>query len=479
MKKITLLFFAFFTAALSYAQSASNYCSTEVFLNGNSAEANTVIKLTIVKTGAATMKITAADPNILDMFFDPPTDFPTSVKDVSVSGEISYTLTWAPAAPTTVVFPAILWSKSNAPGTSIIRSVSTLFDVFCAPPPTPGEDVSLSDLKLDGVIIAGFSSSKTIYNIEVPLGGSTPIVTNVTLTNTNAALGAITQASAVPGSATFNVTSVDATVSQTYTINFIQLFPTTAAQTPPARNAVDVVSIFSDAYQTSAINPINYDAGWCNGNNPGAVTATTAGGNAIFAYNDKSCQGMVFPDDLQDLTGFTHIHIDLFVKAGTDLVGKIFNMFTVPVSGANSPFNIDINGLSPALVPGTWYSYDMPVTFSGPTVNIKEFGVVSNMLNTVWYDNLYFYKGTALSNKDFEIAGLNVYPNPARDSWTVKTQNINMSSIQVFDVLGKNVLSFKPNASEVTIDGSSLKSGLYFARINTLNGSSSLKLIKN
>jgi hypothetical protein len=85
----------------------------------------------------------------------------------------------------------------------------------------------------------------------------------------------------------------------------------------------------------------------------------------------------------------------------------------------------------------------------------------------------------SLGTKDFKIAGLNIYPNPAQDSWTVKTSNINMSAIKVFDVLGKNVLSLKPNASEVTINASSLKSGLYFARINTLNGSSSLKLIKN
>jgi endo-1,3(4)-beta-glucanase len=100
--------------------------------------------------------------------------------------------------------------------------------------------------------------------------------------------------------------------------------------------------------------------------------------------------------------------------------------------------------------------------------------------STFYYDNIQQSANlNPLSNKDFEIAGLNVYPNPARDSWTVKTQNINMSSIQVFDVLGKNVLSFKPNASEATINGSSLKAGLYFARINTLNGSSSLKLIKN
>ena len=53
-----------------------------------------------------------------------------------------------------------------------------------------------------------------------------------------------------------------------------------------------------------------------------------------------------------------------------------------------------------------------------------------------------------------------------------------MSSIQVFDILGKNVLSLSPNANEVIIDGSGLTKGLYFTQIKTSNGIDSIKLIK-
>ena len=60
----------------------------------------------------------------------------------------------------------------------------------------------------------------------------------------------------------------------------------------------------------------------------------------------------------------------------------------------------------------------------------------------------------------------------------ITTKNTNISSIQVYDVSGRNVLSLKPNAIEAKIDASSLKTGVYFARINTLNGYGSLKLIK-
>ncbi len=87
-------------------------------------------------------------------------------------------------------------------------------------------------------------------------------------------------------------------------------------------------------------------------------------------------------------------------------------------------------------------------------------------------------QNTTLSTNNFEIAGLSVYPNPSQNSWTVKTQNIKMETISVFDVLGKNVLSLTPNATETSINGSSLKSGLYFAQIKTANGVSSIKLVK-
>ena len=45
------------------------------------------------------------------------------------------------------------------------------------------------------------------------------------------------------------------------------------------------------------------------------------------------------------------------------------------------------------------------------------------------------------STNDVEIAGLTSYPNPTKNSWTVKTKNIKMASIEVFDMLGKNVIT--------------------------------------
>jgi hypothetical protein len=87
-------------------------------------------------------------------------------------------------------------------------------------------------------------------------------------------------------------------------------------------------------------------------------------------------------------------------------------------------------------------------------------------------------EGVSLGTKDFQIAGLNVYPNPTNDSWNIKTNNVKISSIQLYDILGKQVMTLTPNASEVKINATKLSKGLYFATLRTENGSSSLKLIR-
>jgi hypothetical protein len=331
MKKITLLFM-FLAVSLGYAQIDSNYCSTDVFHFDNPAEVNSAMKLTIENTGASTMKITAAAADITFLAIEGPpmAGNPTkSVGDASVSGEISIILTYPGAPPTDVVFPFIQWEKTSTGGARWqILNATTPFLGVCAPPPTPQEDITLSDLKLDGVTIAGFNSTKKIYNIGVTLGGSAPVVTSVTPTNTNAKVGAITQASGVPGSATFNVTSEDTTVNQTYTINFTFQGPPTPAQTPPARAAADVISVYSDAYADITID--DFDFGLCGAS--AAVREESISGNLIQHYLGAPCQGIDMQNNRVDASTFTNLHFDFFTDE-TNLIGKVFNLKLVDWNG--------------------------------------------------------------------------------------------------------------------------------------------------
>ncbi|TWO34041.1 T9SS type A sorting domain-containing protein [Seonamhaeicola sediminis] len=96
--------------------------------------------------------------------------------------------------------------------------------------------------------------------------------------------------------------------------------------------------------------------------------------------------------------------------------------------------------------------------------------------STFYFDDVQHV--ATLSSQKFEKQQFKVFPNPTQYSWTVKTQNANIKSIKVFDVLGKNVMSLKPNKNEASINASQLISGLYFAQISTDSGTSSIKLIK-
>lgn len=263
--------------------------------------------------------------------------------------------------------------------------------------------------------------------------------------------------------------------------------PTTPAPTPPARPAADVVSIYSDAY-TTGITFDAFDANWCG--SPAYTEVMISGNNTLQKSAGIECHGINFESDRQDLSGFTHLHFD-FYTTDTDLVGDVFNTKLVdwgfaPTNASQTALEVLVNtGTNPAIVANTWISVDMDITSLGGSVfgnltrtDVAEFGITTAFVDNVWYDNIYLHKNTLLSTEDFNKITFNVYPNPTQNNWTIKTANVQMETISVFDVLGKQVLTLSPDDSEVKVDASNLKSGLYFAQIKTEAGINSIKLIK-
>jgi len=83
-----------------------------------------------------------------------------------------------------------------------------------------------------------------------------------------------------------------------------------------------------------------------------------------------------------------------------------------------------------------------------------------------------------LSISDLEEMTFNVYPNPSQNAWNIKTNNTLINAVNVFDILGKQVISLSPESTEVKIDGSSLTSGIYIAKIATPQGVSNVRLVR-
>ncbi len=174
--------------------------------------------------------------------------------------------------------------------------------------------------------------------------------------------------------------------------------PTAAAPTPPARNAANVVSFYSDAYTPVAIN--NFDAGWCGG---AATTGVLIAGNNTLKKNAGiDCHGIDFSSNRLNLSSFTHIHFDFFTD-DTNLTGDVFNVKLVDFAGGTgeaSALEVNINtGTTPAIVAGKWISVDVNITSLGGVVagnltrsNVAQIGITTANLTNVWYDNIYLYK---------------------------------------------------------------------------------------
>lgn len=254
--------------------------------------------------------------------------------------------------------------------------------------------------------------------------------------------------------------------------------PTNAPTTPP--NYTNTISLYGDAFGTAVpLNGVPWDSG------SEAVEGSYASNNALkitngtldfIGFDIGNANGFV------DATAMTHVHADFWIAADY-VAGQVVK---VKLSNHAGAIGTETSSIIKEAFPTStdvkkWYTLDLPLD-AGTRNRIAQVLIIYTNSGvppkTVFLDNLYMYNVGSLSSKDFEIAGLKVFPNPSQNSWTVRTQNIKMTSIQVYDMLGKNVLSITPNDSEATINGTSLRTGLYFAQIRTESGVSSLKLIK-
>ncbi len=115
-------------------------------------------------------------------------------------------------------------------------------------PATKSDDATLSDLKVSGTTVTGFSSATTTYDVELASG--TTVVPTVTYTvNEEHATAVVNVAQALPGSTTVVVTAEDGS-SKTYTVNFTVAEPVSESTT---------VYSFNDAVGTTTASTATYE----------------------------------------------------------------------------------------------------------------------------------------------------------------------------------------------------------------------------
>ena len=98
-----------------------------------------------------------------------------------------------------------------------------------------------------------------------------------------------------------------------------------------------------------------------------------------------------------------------------------------------------------------------------------------NTANTQTSSCPYPFADSSLSNTEFSKSELSIFPNPTNGSVNIKTPLSGVKNIQLYEIMGRQVLSTKLNSD--VLDVSSVRSGLYLLRISIDNRSSTTKLI--
>jgi hypothetical protein len=251
--------------------------------------------------------------------------------------------------------------------------------------------------------------------------------------------------------------------------------PTTASPTPNVPDS-EVLSIYGDTGGFTNIWTPDYSFG----DFIAEIDLDPSAGENFAIKMDFNQQGYgQGTDNVTDISAYNYLNIDYYTSYATQLrIVLIEN-----VGGTITEYFYELPTQGP-FVYDSWTRLDIDLAFfenlGFDKTNFFQYkiGTESNLNpGIVFYDNLYFHENI-LGTSDFNISEVSVFPNPSSNVWNISTISQEIISIDVYDVLGKNILSISPNSNEALIDGAELNSGLYFAQIRTSNGVKTFKLLK-
>jgi hypothetical protein len=180
--------------------------------------------------------------------------------------------------------------------------------------------------------------------------------------------------------------------------------PTMAAPAQPLRDAADVISIFSDAYDDIEVGTFSADF------DDSSIEEVLIAGNPTKKVTFANFLGVDFRDNRIDASQMTHFHIDFWTYK-EDLTGTVFNSKFSQWGGTDgeiSAVTFDINtGTNPALESGTWVTADFEIPSGASRDDLAQFLItVSNTLDVVYIDNIYLYRDGTTSEATVDAFSL-------------------------------------------------------------------------
>jgi hypothetical protein len=168
--------------------------------------------------------------------------------------------------------------------------------------------------------------------------------------------------------------------------------PAVAAPTPPGRNAADVISLFSGAYNNVPVDTWRTD--WSSA----TYEEVAIQGNPTKKYSALDFVGIETVANQLNISEMTHFHMDVWSPDFTFFGVKIVDFGPNGEFGGGDDVEHQVDFPTPAN--GQWVSLDIPLSqFEGLTTrnNIAQFILVGQPTGatTVYVDNMYFYRAGA------------------------------------------------------------------------------------
>lgn len=230
----------------------------------------------------------------------------------------------------------------------------------------------------------------------------------------------------------------------------------------PVHAAPNVISIFSDSYQSAAVSA-NFFPGW--GQSTVATIVDLSGINRTLKYSNLNYQGIELGLDV-NAANMTHLHVDVYTENESALQIS-------PIS--NSPVREHLVALTP-LTPFVWNRFNIPLSsFTGvERSRIFQFKVVGSGGKTVYIDNLFFHNNITASVNNALSHAVNVYPTMVIDKITISSEEL-ITKVEVSSLTGQMLFSSTPRSNFSSIDLSNLSQGNYLMSISFNNGEKTVR----
>ena len=239
--------------------------------------------------------------------------------------------------------------------------------------------------------------------------------------------------------------------------------PQTAAPTP-TRDAAKVISMFSDAYTNQTVDTWRTD--WSSG----VLTDINIQGNATKKYTLLDFVGIETVSKPLDVTGMTHLHLDVWSANFTKFSIKLVSFGNDGVFGGGDDVEHQVNIDTPQKE--QWVALDLPLSdFTGLTnkKNIAQYILVAQPtgMATVFADNMYFYDSKPNSVKSVTANNeITLYPNPVKAGENVFMDET-VNNFVLTDLTGKVISQGNQNVLNTT----GLKNGVYLVQTTNKQGS--------